>query len=52
VFLLLSVTFSWWLVLVFPAWVTVLSSYLLYLARQIPPDLRMPANPAREKILR
>jgi hypothetical protein len=51
IFLLLSVTFSWWLVLVFPSWVLVLSGLLVYLARQIPASARIPNSLARERIL-
>jgi hypothetical protein len=52
VFLLLSVTFSWWLVLVFPTWVMALSGYLLSIARRIPTDARLPERPPRQRILR
>jgi hypothetical protein len=41
-FLLLSATFSVFLVLVFPVWVLVLSGFLLYRARQIPADAVIP----------
>jgi hypothetical protein len=52
VFLLLSVTFSWWLVLVFPTWVMALSGYLLSIARRIPADARLPERSPRQPILR
>ena len=41
-FLLLSATFSVFLVLVFPVWVLVLCGFLLYRARQIPADAVVP----------
>jgi hypothetical protein len=44
-FLLLSASFQAWFVLVFPAWLLVLSALLLRIARQIDPELRLP--PAR-----
>ncbi|MET0771490.1 MAG: hypothetical protein ABWZ82_00275 [Candidatus Limnocylindrales bacterium] len=40
--LLLSATFTFWLYLVFPLWLMVLSALLFRRARAIPPDLVMP----------
>ena len=40
--LLLSATFTFWLYLVFPVWLMVLSALLFRRARAIPPDLVMP----------
>jgi hypothetical protein len=40
--LLLSATFTFWLYLVFPIWLMVLSALLFRRARAIPPDLVMP----------
>ncbi len=45
IFLLLSITLSPLLIIVFPIWVIVLCLLLLQRARQIPRDLKMPANP-------
>jgi hypothetical protein len=43
-FLLLSATFSYWLVLVFPIWVLVLCGFLLLRARRIPADAMLPSR--------
>jgi hypothetical protein len=40
-FLLLSVSFAEWLVMVFPAWTLVLSILLMQRARAIPPEIRI-----------
>jgi hypothetical protein len=40
-FLLLSASFEGWFILVFPAWLLVLSGILLHRARQIPAELRL-----------
>ena len=44
IFLLLSATFSYWLVLVFPIWVLVLCVFLLLRARHIPADAMLPSR--------
>jgi len=49
-FLLLSASFERWFVLVFPAWLIVLSALLLRTARRIDPELRLP-RPRRETLL-
>jgi hypothetical protein len=41
-FLLLSASFEAWFVLVFPAWLLVLTAILLHRAFQIPADLKVP----------
>jgi hypothetical protein len=46
IFLLLSATFSYWLVLVFPIWVLVLCVFLLLRARRIPSDATVPPRVA------
>jgi hypothetical protein len=44
-FMLLSASFQWWFVLVFPVWLLILSGFLLYRARQIPASLVVPPSP-------
>jgi hypothetical protein len=51
-FLLLSATFSVWLVLVFPVWVLMLSGFLLYRARQIPAEILLPPSPRTGMLVR
>ena len=43
-FLLLSAGFEAWFALVFPLWLLALTGILLFRARRIPPDLRLPAG--------
>ena len=45
IFLLLSITLSPLLIIVFPIWMIVLCLLPLQRARQIPRHLKMPANP-------
>jgi hypothetical protein len=51
-FLLLSASFEAWFVLVFPAWLLVLTAILLHRAFQIPADVKVPRDIVRSGELR